>query len=53
MTIAESPPATDARPGTIGDSVVRPDGVAKTQGTFSFSSDHACGEHWYRVSRLL
>jgi len=30
---------TGRRPGTLGDSAVRPDGVAKVQGTFSFSSD--------------
>jgi len=30
---------TGIRPGTIGDSTLRPDGVAKVQGTYEFSSD--------------
>ena len=38
MTIIESRAGTSTRPGTIGDSVARPDGVAKTQGSFSFSN---------------
>ena len=29
----------DGRPGTIGTSPTRPDGIAKVQGTFAFSSD--------------
>lgn len=36
-TIVEG--GTTTRPGTIGDSPVRPDGVAKVQGTYAFSSD--------------
>ena len=41
MTIVEPGvrDATDRREGTIGTSPARPDGVAKTQGTFEFSSD--------------
>ena len=45
MTTIERPdlaaPITDpdGRPGTIGTSPTRPDGVAKVQGTFAFSSD--------------
>ncbi len=38
MTVVEEPTRT-IRPGTIGDSPVRPDGVAKVQGSYSFSSD--------------
>ncbi|MFT4656112.1 MAG: xanthine dehydrogenase D subunit [Candidatus Aldehydirespiratoraceae bacterium] len=30
---------TTIRPGTIGDSPVRPDGIEKTQGSYEFSSD--------------
>lgn len=40
MTVDErigAPP----REGVLGDSVTRPDGIAKTQGTFSFSSDES------------
>jgi len=29
----------DARPGTLGTSTLRPDGIAKVQGRFAFSSD--------------
>ena len=32
-------PTSSGRPGTIGTSAARPDGVAKTQGRFEFSSD--------------
>ncbi|MGA9278301.1 xanthine dehydrogenase subunit D [Ilumatobacter sp.] len=42
MSVVEKPATetgTNARPGTIGDSPVRPDGLEKTQGTFAFSSD--------------
>ena len=45
MTTIERPdivaPVTDpdGRPGTIGTSPTRPDGIAKVQGTFAFSSD--------------
>ncbi len=41
MTIVEraSTPTESARPGTIGTSAARPDGVAKVQGRFEFSSD--------------
>ncbi|WP_040494264.1 molybdopterin cofactor-binding domain-containing protein [Ilumatobacter nonamiensis] len=43
MTVIEEP-RTTIRSGTIGDSPVRPDGVAKVQGTYAFSSDlHADG----------
>lgn len=34
-TIATAPP----RPGTLGDSPVRPDGISKVQGSFAFSND--------------
>jgi xanthine dehydrogenase D subunit len=30
---------TDIRPGTIGDSPARPDGIEKAQGSYAFSSD--------------
>jgi xanthine dehydrogenase D subunit len=41
VSVVESPPArgTDQRPGTIGTSSTRPDGIAKVQGRFEFSSD--------------
>ena len=32
-------PAGSTRPGTIGTSPTRPDGIAKVQGSFAFSSD--------------
>lgn len=38
MTIDEQT-RTTIRPGTIGDSPVRPDGVEKVQGSYEFSSD--------------
>jgi xanthine dehydrogenase D subunit len=38
MTIDERT-RTTLRPGTIGDSPVRPDGIAKVQGSYEFSSD--------------
>lgn len=38
-TIAPERVGTTIRPGTIGDSPVRPDGVEKVQGTYEFSSD--------------
>src|SRR5690606_21462386 len=39
--------AQAGRHGTLGTSPVRPDGVAKVQGTFAFSSDlHADGALW-------
>jgi xanthine dehydrogenase D subunit len=39
--------ATRAREGVIGTSPARPDGVAKVQGSFEFSSDlHAEGARW-------
>ena len=37
MTVTDRP--ADIRPGTIGTSPPRPDGVAKVQGSFEFSSD--------------
>ncbi|MEM9513474.1 MAG: xanthine dehydrogenase subunit D [Actinomycetota bacterium] len=37
MTVLDAP--SGVRAGTLGDSVLRPDGDAKTQGTFEFSSD--------------
>ncbi len=37
MTVLDAP--AGVRAGTLGDSVLRPDGDAKTQGTFEFSSD--------------
>jgi len=37
MTVTDRP--ADIRPGTIGSSPPRPDGVAKVQGSFEFSSD--------------
>ena len=39
MTAVEQYTATEHRHGTIGSSPARPDGVAKSQGTFAFSSD--------------
>jgi xanthine dehydrogenase D subunit len=40
------------RPGTLGDSALRPDGVAKVQGTFEFTSDlHAEGMVWGKTLR--
>jgi xanthine dehydrogenase D subunit len=40
MTVTEtSPIGTTARPGALGSSPQRPDGIAKVQGTFEFSSD--------------
>ncbi len=40
-------PRAPERPGTIGSSPARPDGIAKTQGTFAFSSDlDADGCRW-------
>ena len=44
MTVIERPPATTGAgsgsgSGRLGDSIVRPDGVAKVQGSFAFSSD--------------
>ena len=40
-------PATGTRPGRLGQSVVRPDGIPKVQGSFAFSSDlHADGFLW-------
>jgi xanthine dehydrogenase D subunit len=45
VSVVESPPRTGttsgagSRPGTIGTSSARPDGIAKVQGTFEFSSD--------------
>ena len=38
MTVVEET-RTTVRPGTIGDSPARPDGIAKVQGTYAFSSD--------------
>ena len=35
----DAPIGTGTRHGTIGTSPTRPDGIAKTQGTFAFSSD--------------
>lgn len=48
MTVVEQLPAViEGRHGTIGTSPGRPDGVAKVQGTFAFSSDlHADGCLW-------
>ncbi len=39
MTTTDTRVGSEQRSGTVGDSSARPDGVAKTQGTFSFSSD--------------
>jgi xanthine dehydrogenase D subunit len=41
VSVVESPPrsGTDTRHGTIGTSATRPDGIAKVQGSFEFSSD--------------
>ena len=40
MSVVERPSTgTSIRPGTIGDSPVRGDGIPKVQGTFAFSSD--------------
>jgi len=40
VTIVDAAPAgTSTRPGTIGTSTTRPDGTAKVQGSFEFSSD--------------
>ncbi len=41
MSVIERPAATGtgSRPGTIGTSPGRPDGIAKVQGSFEFSSD--------------
>lgn len=42
-----TPDRTEGRDGTIGRSPVRPDGVAKVEGSFQFSSDlHAEGAAW-------
>jgi xanthine dehydrogenase D subunit len=39
-SVVEAPPTgTVTRPGTIGTSAIRPDGIAKVQGSFAFSSD--------------
>ena len=57
MTITETPGRTtlpheteageSARPGVIGTSPTRPDGIAKAQGSFEFSSDlSAAGALW-------
>ena len=46
-TITRSGSRSDTRPGRIGDSPGRPDGIPKVQGTFAFSSDlHADGFLW-------
>jgi xanthine dehydrogenase D subunit len=40
VTVVDAAPAgTSTRPGTIGTSTTRPDGTAKVQGSFEFSSD--------------
>jgi CO/xanthine dehydrogenase Mo-binding subunit len=42
VTVIERPPSTTtagAVTGRLGDSITRPDGVAKVQGSFEFSSD--------------
>lgn len=41
MSVTETIPETRTaiRPGTIGDSPARPDGIEKVQGTYAFSSD--------------
>jgi xanthine dehydrogenase D subunit len=39
VSVVEAPTGTSSRPGTIGTSSLRPDGVAKVQGGFEFSSD--------------
>jgi xanthine dehydrogenase D subunit len=41
VSVVESPAGTTAGllPGRLGDNVLRPDGVAKVQGTFEFSGD--------------
>ncbi|HSM67952.1 MAG TPA: molybdopterin cofactor-binding domain-containing protein, partial [Ilumatobacteraceae bacterium] len=39
MSVVEAPTGTSSRPGTIGTSSLRPDGVATVQGGFEFSSD--------------
>ena len=41
MSVVEqvTTPTESARPGTIGTSATRPDGIAKVQGSFEFSSD--------------
>ncbi len=38
-TLTGTTDRTAIRPGTIGDSPVRPDGIEKVQGTYEFSSD--------------
>jgi xanthine dehydrogenase D subunit len=43
---------TRARPGRLGESATRPDGVPKVQGSFAFSSDlHADGMLWGKTLR--
>jgi hypothetical protein len=39
MTTVDSRRDATVRSGVIGTSPVRPDGIAKVQGTFAFSSD--------------
>ena len=39
MSVVERPADTAVRPGTIGDSPTRADGIPKVQGSFEFSSD--------------
>ncbi|MFZ4720635.1 MAG: xanthine dehydrogenase subunit D [Ilumatobacteraceae bacterium] len=38
-TTTDAPADTGVRPGALGDSALRPDGIAKVQGTFEFSGD--------------
>ncbi len=47
MTVVDRPVSVGSRPGTIGTSPPRPDGIAKVQGRFAFSSDlSAAGCLW-------
>ena len=39
MSILDRPTSTGPRHGALGTSPTRPDGIAKVQGTFEFSSD--------------
>jgi len=38
-TTTSTTTSSDVRPGRLGDSVLRPDGIAKVQGSFEFSND--------------
>ena len=52
--MAEPALVTRRRPGRVGDAALRPDGIAKVQGTFRFSSDlPADGALWGATLRSV